>query len=469
MTNFSDQNAPSESPAEVWPGDVIRQLPGTTGAPDLDDAIREQPGPSTANEVLGRFARWGIRGGSSILQQGMFSGAHFLTNILLARWLSPGSYGAFALIYSFFLLILTGSMALFFEPLLVFGPGRYANRLSSYVAVLVKLHFLFFVPVGLVIAALAPLINRLYGHESFLAFLGLIVLAPSLVLVWLCRAAFYAELKPHLGTVAGIFYFVGLLLAVCILQKTGWLSPATAVVAMAIAGVFIAAGCLFQVLGRKRSEVHDPNLRAEVIADHWSYGRWSALTAMMVWVPANLYYALLPSRFGLASAAELRALTNLIYPLLHTATALNLLLIPVLVRQVKGLGSAFMARTVRQMILWMIPLAGMYFAVIAMFSQPLLTFLYAGKYSHISKWAVVCIGFIPVTNGIAGLLGAGLRSLEKPHLIFWGYGLASLTAIAVGCPLTLHYGVSGAASSLLLTDIPAILLLAIFLKRAVAT
>ena len=403
------------------------------------------------------------------MQQGMFAGAHFLTNILLARWLSPASYGAFALVYSFFLLILNGSMALFFEPLLVFGPGRYANRLPAYLAVLVKLHFLFFVPVGLVITALAPLVNRQYGHESFLAFLALIVLGPSLMLVWLCRAAFYAELKPHLGTVAGIFYFVGLLLSVYFLQRTGLLSPAVAVVAMAIAGAFIAAGCLIQVLGRNRSEARDRNLQAEVIADHWSYGRWSALTAVVIWVPANLYYGLLPSRYGLVSAAELRALMNLVYPLLHTAIAVNLLLIPVLVRQVQSAGAHSMARTVRQMVLWLIPLAGIYVAFLALFSQPLLEFLYAGKYSHVSRWAVVCIGAIPVTNGIAGLLGAGLRSLEKPNLIFWGYGLATITAIAVGCPLTLHYGVSGAASSLLLTDIPTILLLAIFLKRAVAT
>jgi O-antigen/teichoic acid export membrane protein len=469
MTNFSDQRAPVESPGEVWPSDLITPLPGVDRVPDLEDALGGMPGPSTTNEILRRFSRWGVRGGSSILQQGMFAGAHFLTNILLARWLSPASYGAFALVYSFFLLILMGSMALFFEPLLVFGPGRYANRLSAYVAVLVKLHFLFFVPVGIGIAALSPLLNRLYGHESFLAFLALIVLGPSLMLVWLCRAAFYAELKPHVGTVAGIFYFVGLLVSVYVLQQAGILSPATAVVAMALAGAFIAAGCLFQVLGKNRSEVHDPNLRAEVIADHWSYGRWSALTALVVWVPGNLYYALLPSRFGLASAAELRALTNLIFPLLHTVMALNLLLIPVLVRQVNGPGPALMARTVRQMILWMIPLGVIYFAVLVTFSQPLLTFLYAGKYSHVSKWAVVCIGFIPVTNGIGGLLGAGLRSLEKPHLIFWGYGLATLAAVAVGCPLTLHYGVSGAAASLLLTDIPTILLLAIFLKRAVAT
>ena len=469
MTNFSEQHAPSESPGEVWSGDVTCSLPGGTVAPDLQAAIKEKPRPFASNKVLSRFARWGIRGGSSILQQGMFAGAHFLTNILLARWLSPASYGAFTLVYSFFLLILTGSMALFFEPLLVFGPGRYANRLSAYLTVLVKLHFLFFVPVGLLVALLSPLVNRLYGHESFLAFLALIVLAPSLVLVWLCRAAFYAELKPHLGAVAGIFYFVGLLLSIYVLQMAGWLSPATAVVAMAIAGAFIAAGCLFQLLGKNRPETADQDLQAEVITDHWSYGRWSALTAVVMWLPANVYYGLLPARFGLASAAELRALMNLIYPLLHTATAVNLLLIPVLVRRTQRLGAPTVARTVRQMVLWLVPLAAIYLVFLAMFSQPLLEFLYSGKYSQVSRWAVVCIGFTPITNGIAGLLGAGLRSLERPQLIFWSYGLASITAIAVGCPLTLRYGVSGAASSLLLTDIPTILLLAIFLKRAVAT
>src|SRR5215471_6630635 len=52
---------------------------------------------------LDRLQAWAVRGGVSILQQGLFAGSHFVVNVLLARWLPPRSYGALALAYSFFL------------------------------------------------------------------------------------------------------------------------------------------------------------------------------------------------------------------------------------------------------------------------------------------------------------------------------------------------------------------------------
>ena len=70
------------------------------GLAGLDD----EPGRSEAG-CSGKFARWVTKGGLAIVDQGLISGSNFLIGILLARWLMPEAYGAFALAFSVFLLL----------------------------------------------------------------------------------------------------------------------------------------------------------------------------------------------------------------------------------------------------------------------------------------------------------------------------------------------------------------------------
>ena len=60
------------------------------------------------NVVLGKMVnarfsdlirRWGAHISFSLVDQALFSGANFLLNILLARWLLPEAYGAFAVAF----------------------------------------------------------------------------------------------------------------------------------------------------------------------------------------------------------------------------------------------------------------------------------------------------------------------------------------------------------------------------------
>ena len=46
---------------------------------------------------LAKFLRWMTKGGLAILDNGLISGSNFLLGILLARWLAPEEYGAYAL------------------------------------------------------------------------------------------------------------------------------------------------------------------------------------------------------------------------------------------------------------------------------------------------------------------------------------------------------------------------------------
>ncbi|GIX47763.1 MAG: hypothetical protein KatS3mg131_1974 [Candidatus Tectimicrobiota bacterium] len=65
-----------------------------------------------------RLVRWARKGGLAVLDQGLFSGANFLVNILLARWLPPEEYGAFAVALSVFYLLAGFHTAVLTEPML---------------------------------------------------------------------------------------------------------------------------------------------------------------------------------------------------------------------------------------------------------------------------------------------------------------------------------------------------------------
>jgi O-antigen/teichoic acid export membrane protein len=247
------------------------------------------------------------------------------------------------------------------------------------------------------------------------------------------------------------------------LQRLEILSAASALGAMAATSLIVSAGCLYRFRQISGEETTTSKVRlksAPVIADHWRYGRWAALTAALVWIPANIYYVLLPERFGLESTAFLRAMMNLAYPLVHTVSALVPLLIPVLVQQRKRDGLRRMKRTVLHLVMIFAPMSLLYLSVVVVFRGPILHVLYAGKYNDVSAWTVVFIGCLPILTGISWLVGAALRALERPRLIFWSYLASAVTALAVGIPITMQYGVPGAAFSLAIQEVPTIIVLA---------
>ena len=57
------------------------------------------------------------------VDQASTAGANFLASILLARWLEPQQYGAYALGVSVYSLLATISDALITEPMMILGPS----------------------------------------------------------------------------------------------------------------------------------------------------------------------------------------------------------------------------------------------------------------------------------------------------------------------------------------------------------
>ena len=82
--------------------------------------------------ITEKFLPWAAKGGLALLDFGLYSGSNFLLGILLARWMAPEQYGAYALVFSIFILVAFLYQALLLEPLSVFSGTTYSKNLRGY-------------------------------------------------------------------------------------------------------------------------------------------------------------------------------------------------------------------------------------------------------------------------------------------------------------------------------------------------
>jgi O-antigen/teichoic acid export membrane protein len=204
----------------------------------------------------------------------------------------------------------------------------------------------------------------------------------------------------------------------------------------------------------------------QVWGDHWSYGRWALASALFTWFPQNIYYAFLPAKTGLGGAAALRALTNLMNPVLQTLSALAAVLVPILVRHHQRGGITQVRTTMRMLTALLIPGSVVYLFALWWFRSTLFQVLYAGRYQEYNTWPLLFIGLAPITATATMIVGSALRALEQPKWIFWSYAASTASVIVFGLPLTLRAGVLGATSSLFISNLVAAVAMAWFFRRA---
>jgi len=422
--------------------------------------------PAIMREVIcPDFLLWATKGALAIGDQTFFAGTHFLLNVLLARWLTPVEYGAFALAYSVFVLLASVHSATFVEPMLVFGAGKYGERLDEYLGILIRGHFLLMVPVSLLMAAAAFVIIRwsssaTVGH----AFLTLAFAIPFILLLWMLRRAFYVELRPGWAMLGAVLYFVVLAASIFLLRATNELSTVTALAMMSV-GAFIVSCFLLLRLRPELISAHESLDSTDVARSHWSYGRWSVAGAAVGWIPLNIYYLVLPIWFGLAGAAALRALINLINPILHILVALGSLLLPILARNHRNGGKASMNHPMLVSLGIFLAGSGLFSVCLWGFRSEVFQLFYGGKYQFASASLFLLLVSL-VGTCITTVLGAGLMALERPDGNFWSFIASSILTIVVGVPLAALRGVQGAAEGLLLSGLVSALVMYFFYRRA---
>ena len=321
----------------------------------------------------------------------------------MARWLTPEEYGGFALAFSVFLLLAMAHSALLVEPALVFGPGRYGTRQRWYLQRLVLGHAA--VTTGTAVPlSIATFVAWTIGLPTTTAVsLGSLFLAsPFILFSGLMRRACYMRSNPRLAASGGLLYLILVLGAVLVLRTASALNPVSAFAVQGLCGALSGTWLAHRLGVPLKTAEGEPS--AEIVRAHWQYGRWALASGVLMWLPANIYFVILPAWQSLAATATLKAAGNLVTPILHANGALATLLLPALVRRRdnprefrRAAGIALGAFTAGGFAYWLfIGLAG----------QHVSRWLYGGQYAFEPAWLWL-LGALPLSAGAGLVFGAG--------------------------------------------------------------
>lgn len=422
--------------------------------------------PGLGNIPIRRLAFWIQKGGFAILDQGLISGSNFVISILLARWLLPEQYGAYAVAFGIFVLLSLVYQSLVLEPMAVFGGSSYRGCLRGYLHSLLWIHIAISLAIGVVFGASA-LVTRQFAHSSVLAgaLAGVTFASPCILFFWLARRTFYLELSASKAA-AGAFVYTALSMGgLFIVYHRGLLSPFSAFALMG--GAALGTGCYNMVRLRKQLR---PSTYAPTVGEswhrHWKYGRWALASCVANWIPAYIYYPLLSSFGNMAHSGQLKALMNFTLPVEQTKAALSLLFLPYAASVLARKGKASAGSIGLRMTMVSLLVSGPYWTALLLFRHPMFHFLYSGKYSDIVHLLpAVAVGSI-LWSACFGP-GIALRAMESPDLVFTAFAIATFLSLLVGVPAAWKFGLNGAIWGTNLADFLSLVIVIVVLRRKI--
>ncbi len=397
-----------------------------------------------ARDLYERYGDWSKKVVGAIMDQGLFAGSNFLLNILLIRWLEPVQYGAFVTAYAIFLMLGTLHTGMFTEPMLVFGAGKYSKWFRRYLGFLFYGHVFVTALFSLALVGVALFFQSTEQAELAAAFYGVAIATPFILLTWIFRRAFYVVSSPHLAAIGGFIYFALMIGGIYFLNVYNYLTPFTALIAMAISAGLSGLYLLVMLKPRYTEPAKELPWK-KVLKDHWVYGRWSTPSTFLIWLPHNIYFAFLPSLVGLTGNANLRATLNLVTPILQANAALSILLTPNFVRALKKNGLEGMGRQVDFARMLMIGGTLTYMVLLVLFGKDMINLIYNGRYQDfVTPTILILISLNPLFVGVGDVMAGGLRSIGRVDTIFWANVVAGVLALTVGLFLMATAGVIGA-------------------------
>jgi O-antigen/teichoic acid export membrane protein len=417
--------------------------------------------------VMSRFVPWVHKGGCAVLDQALISGSNFVVSILLARWLVPEQYGAYAVAFGFFVLLSLVYGSLVLEPMAVFGGSSYRHSLRGYLSSLISIH-----------VAMSVAIAATFGASAFIAWkvapsgglggalAGVTIASPCVLLFWLARRTFYLELSPAKAAVGALVYFTISLGLLFVVYRRGLLSPFSAFVLIGIAALGTGVYLLVRLLRDLRPDTFDQPV-GEVWGRHWRYGSWALLTCVASWIPANIYYPLLGLFGNMAKSGQLKALMNFTLPVEQVKLALGLLLLPYAASVIGREGRASAGALSRRMTLVAIGVAIVYWAVLFWWQGPAFHVLYSGRYTEVAHLLpIVALGSLAWCGSFGSAIT--LRAMESPSSVFVAFSLATAASLIIGIPATWYYGLSGAIWGTNVSDLLSWFFLVWILRRKMA-
>ena len=390
-----------------------------------------------------RIKRWGVKGGVSVLDQAIFSGANFVLSIILARWLSTEQFGIYTIGFTILIFVYQFYLAFLLDPMSVLGPAYFADHLKEYFVLHLKSHFVITIAAGFffIITAFALTGSPSLVRQTLFVTGGTL---PLLLLPWYLRRVFYILGRPTVSLWGSLIYAVSLVVLTISLRQSNLLSGPLAILVTAMAGVLSGAFLLFAFRFR---EVHSSlTSLTSVIMQNWKFGKWLIVSSIFIAFGSQVQLWISASLLGVSAPGALRALQVIIQPMMLTITALTALATPILSFEYSRGDFESFRRKIRSLIIPLLILAMVFETFLLVFSFPLEKFIYDGKFSTYA-FLLPIWGIIPLLLAYSSGIQAGLQAAQRPQAFLVAAILWAATSLGLGVWLTLQFGILGATWS----------------------
>jgi O-antigen/teichoic acid export membrane protein len=387
--------------------------------------------------------------GYSFADQALAVGGMFLVNIALARTRTKEEYGMFALFYSVFTFLTGVHNASILEPYTVYGSGRYRDRFSEYLRLMVRSNLL----LGLLLSGILLLtyLGLWWVAPQFAsrALLGLGLTVGVLLSGLFLRRAFYVQRQPVLAAKASLVFFLTVGLGLWLAVRAQVLDNFSAFLILAL-GWVVAGACYARKLPFGHTQATFLELEPGYWGVHWKYARWVLITAFVFQLMTQGYYWLVAGFLSVKEVAELRAMYNLIAPVDQVFIALGYLVLPVMASHYAMKRMDHLLSLWKRYALAILGVTALFAFVLRILGQRVMHVLYAGKFDGLGP-LLFLLALLPFLMAMGNTMTQALNAAEKPKLVFYGFLSSGTATFVLGIPLVIHFGLRGAVYGMLLS------------------
>ncbi|MDX2149535.1 MAG: lipopolysaccharide biosynthesis protein [Bryobacteraceae bacterium] len=400
---------------------------------------------------------WFRKCSSAFLDQGLVSGSNFVLGVFLARWMGPTEYGAYVLVFAWFLLIAQLYQPLVTDPMGALQPVHHAETRREYLGAVIRLHLLAAVPI-LIILLLAAGVGRIVTPGAAPALLAVAGAAPLVLFFWLGRAGAYVARRPATAATASVVYVAVMFAGLYLLHARDLVSPPLAFALMAAAGTTAGA----YLMWRLRPTLFGPRTPSvlTIWRQHWTYGRWLIGVVALVWIQNWALIFISGAVLGTGEAGALNALANLALPVLHIQMATVRLVLPYVSTENPAGMEPYLTRARTALL----SLSIAYSVVFVLFHQQVFTLLYGEafqRYSYLAPWYLLTL----VLSTATAPFELGLRAMRATDLQLKSFIWSAALTLVAGLFLVITLGIEGVIAAHILRDSVLLIVMRRYFRR----
>ena len=398
----------------------------------------------------------------ALTDQGLVSGANFLTTVLVARFLAVEEFGRFAIAWLVVLLIQNLHAAAIISPLMTIGTTWPENDRPSYLGALLQQQLIFSVGAALLVYSVSIALSVAASNVDIAELaLPIALIAAAVPVAELSRSICYSISHPREGfLLSAIRYSLQVIVLLIIFLWAPNRTDARDVLLIAAASAVVAG-----LVGAARlPPVHwSKAALSQVARQHWRFCRWLLGASALGNCRELITHVTVGAILSMADVGLLRAAQQLVFMINIPLQGLGRLATAYASDAYSRGGGPALYRVVRTFILpYMTMITIILFSIVPL-SDMLVHFMFGAAYAD-SAPLVSAFSLIMLLYLIRDVLFIVGRAVYQPSWEFIALGMGAFASLPLLIPLLDRYGVFGAlwaeavflATSLLTTAISAI-------------